>query len=268
MSLSTARQLMNETERHRVIVETLREQPFSTVRDLTVKLSTSAATIRRDIAKLHDAGMVRKVFGGIATAEGQIDKDRVSARPFEERRMLAVEQKKAIAFEAEKLCRDGDSIIINAGSTCYLLALRLASRSLRIYTNSMPIAAVLGERGSGQLVVAGGELYRESGVLFSAQPDPSPFYASKFFIGAQGIGPEGVTESNPMLARAVERLLGQVDELVVLADSRKFDVRARHVAVSLARISVLITDAGLRETDARVLEEEGVRVVIASSDSP
>jgi len=258
---------MNESERHRVIVETLKDQPFSTVKDLTAKLDTSAATIRRDIAKLHEAGMVRKVFGGIATTEGQVEKDRLSARPFEESRMLAVEQKKAIAIEAEKLCRDGDSIIINGGSTCYLLALRLVARSLRVYTNSMPVAAVLGERGTSQLVVAGGELYRESGLLYSPQPDPSPFYASRFFIGAQGVSLEGVTESHPMLARAVERLLGQVDELVVLADSRKFDVRARHVAVSLARISALITDDGLRDTDARMLEDAGVRLIIATSDS-
>jgi DeoR family ulaG and ulaABCDEF operon transcriptional repressor len=256
---------MNESERHRVIVETLKEQPFSTVKDLTAKLDTSAATIRRDIAKLHEAGMVRKVFGGIATTEGQVEKDRLSARSFEESRMLAVAQKRAIAVEAEKLCRDGDSIIINGGSTCFLLASRLATRSLRVYTHSMPVAAILGERGIGQLVVAGGELYRESGVLYSQHDDPSPFYASKLFIGAQGVGPEGVTESNPMLARAVERLLDQVDELVVLADSRKFDVRARHVAVSLARISVLVTDDGLRDDDARMLEEAGVRLLVAPS---
>lgn len=255
---------MNETERHRIIVDFLKDRPFGTVKDLSTVLDASAATIRRDILKLHEAGTIRKVFGGIATVDAQASMDRLSARPFAQSRVLAVDAKKAIAAEAEKLCNDGDAVIINGGSTCYLLALRLVHRSLKIYTNSMPVAALLGEKGIGQLVVAGGELHRESRILFSSQPESSPFLASKFFVGAQGIGPDGVMESHPMLVRAIERLLQQADEVVVLADSRKFSVRARHVAFSLARIGVLITDDQVAEADVKMLEEEGVRVVIAS----
>ena len=92
--------------------------------------------------------MVRKVFGGIAAAESLSGLERLSARPFAENQMLGVAAKKAIAEEAAGLVRDGDSLIIHGGSTCYLFALLLAQRNVRIFTNSMPLAATLWQNGT------------------------------------------------------------------------------------------------------------------------
>lgn len=262
---------MNEGERHRHILGFLRDRPFATVRDLSQIVVASPATIRRDIGKLHDMGAVRKVFGGIAAAESGTGPDRLSSRPFEENQMLGVEAKKAIAEEAEKLVNDGDALIIHGGSTCYLFALRLARRNVKIYTNSMPLAATLWQNGTCHLTIAGGELHRGPGILYSPAMEPE-FYASRFFIGAQGVGPAGVMESHPLLVREVERLLGRADEVVVLADSRKFGVRARYSVVSFSRIATLITDDGLSESDERMLTDAGIQVVIArtakSEDKP
>src|SRR6476646_872893 len=120
---------MDESERHRLILDVLAERPFATVQDLLDVLKVSPATIRRDIAKLHETGNVRKVFGGIAAFEHDASPERLAARPFEENRMLAVDAKRAIAREAEMLVRDGDAIIIHGGTTCYLFALRPALRA-------------------------------------------------------------------------------------------------------------------------------------------
>jgi DeoR family ulaG and ulaABCDEF operon transcriptional repressor len=255
---------MNEGERHRHILAFLRDRPFASVRDLSQVIIASPATIRRDIRKLHELGSVRKVFGGIAAADGAIGPERLSARPFEENQMLGVEAKKAIAEEAETLVHDGDALIIHGGTTCYLFALRLARRNVKIYTNSMPLAATLWQNGSCHLTIAGGELHRGPGILYSPSAEPPEFYASKFFMGAQGIGPAGVMESHPLLVREIERLLALADEVVVLADSRKFGVRARHSVISLSRIATLITDDGLDEADERMLTDAGIKVVIAS----
>ena len=112
--------------------------------------------------------------------------------------MLAVDAKRAIAREAEKLVRDGDAIIIHGGSTCYLFALRLARRNVRIYTNSLPLASRLYQDGDCHLTLAGGEFYREPGIVYSLRGSEPEFYASKFFLGAQGIGPQGIMESHPL----------------------------------------------------------------------
>ena len=94
----------------------------------------------------------------------------------------------------------------------------------------------------------------------ASEPD---FYASKFFLGAQGIGPQGIMESHPLIVRETQRLLTLADELVVLADSRKFAIRARYTHVPLSRISTLVTDDGLADKHAKMLEEAGIRLVIA-----
>src|SRR5687767_6681879 len=100
---------MTQSERLRLITDALRHRPFATVRDILDVVDASPATIRRDISKLHEEGLIRKVFGGIAVPG---DADAAHTRPFEENRVLNVHAKKAIAVEAEKLCRDGDRIII------------------------------------------------------------------------------------------------------------------------------------------------------------
>ena len=254
---------MEESDRQRLIVDLLRDRPFATVKDLLDVLKVSPATIRRDIAKLSKTGAVRKVFGGIAAAGADQQPDRLSARSFEENQMLAVEAKRAIAREAEKLVRDGDAIIIHGGSTCYLFALRFARRNVRIYTNSLPLASRLYQDGDCHLTLAGGELYREPGIVHSMRPGEPDFYASKFFLGAQGIGPQGIMESHPLIVRETQRLLMLADEIVVLADSRKFGVRARHAHVPLSRISTLVTDDGLADEHAKMLEDAGIKLVIA-----
>jgi DeoR family ulaG and ulaABCDEF operon transcriptional repressor len=254
---------MNEAERHRLILDFLKDRPFASVRDLEVVVSASPATIRRDIAKLHESGTVRKVFGGIAATESTRGPERLAARPFEENQMLGVAAKKAIAGEAARLVRDGDSLIIHGGSTCYLFALLLARRNVRIYTNSMPLAATLWQDGTCQLTLSGGDLYREPGVLYDAKAEPPEFYASKFFLGAQAITQSGMFESHPLIVRETQKLLTRADEVIVLADSRKFGLRARHLVVSLSRINTLITDDGLSEANERMMTEAGIRVIIA-----
>lgn len=253
---------MNESDRHRHILEFLKERPFATVRELGEVIDASPATIRRDIGKLHDEGRVRKVFGGIASTEAPAS-ERLSARPFQENQMLGVAAKQAIAAAAEKLVADGDSLIINGGTTCYLFAERLAHRNVRIYTNSLPLAAKLGEHGSCHLTISGGDLYREPGVIYAAHSAPPEYYASKLFVGAQALGAFGVMESNPLIAREVEKLLTRTDEVVVLADSRKFGLRARYNVISLARIGTLVTDDGLSLDNRKMLEDGGIKVIVA-----
>jgi len=255
--------MMNESERHRLMLNFLKDRPFASVRDLESVVVASPATIRRDIAKLHSTGSVRKVFGGIAAAEGAGVLDRLSARPFEENQMLGVAAKKAIAEEASRLVRDGDSLILHGGSTCYLFATLLAQRNLRIYTNSMPIAAALWQNGTCHVTVAGGDLYREPGIIYDAKADPPEFYASKFFLGAQAINQAGIFESHPLIVRETEKLLGRTDEVIVLADSRKFGLRTRYLITALARINVLITDEQISEANEKMMTDVGIKVIIA-----
>jgi DeoR family ulaG and ulaABCDEF operon transcriptional repressor len=90
------------------------------------------------------------------------------------------------------------------------------------------------------------------------------FYASKFFLGAQGIGPDGLLESHPLMVRSIIELSKNSDQIIVLADSRKFSIHARNVSLPLARIAAVITDDGLSDQAAMMLENAGVTVRIAN----
>ena len=251
---------MTQSERLRLITDALRHRPFATVRDILDVVDASPATIRRDISKLHEEGLIRKVFGGIAVPG---DADAAHTRPFEENRVLNVQAKKAIAMEAEKLCRDGDRIIIYGGTTCFLFAQRIARRNLRVFTHSMPVAAALWEHGTCHVTMGGGELHREPGVVFSPELRQPDFYASKLFLGAQSLDANGARESHPLMVRLVEALVDRADEIVLLADATKFDVHARHPSLSFERVGRLITDNRARDEQIAGAASKGVNVAIA-----
>jgi DeoR family ulaG and ulaABCDEF operon transcriptional repressor len=251
---------LNDSERHRVITDILRETPFASVRDLQDRLGVSPATIRRDIDKLHETGKARKVYGGISASEAG---GRLAARPYDENRDIAVEAKRAIAEKAASLVRDGDSIIVHAGSTCFQVGVLLAHRNLRLYTNSMPLAAYLGEHGTCHLSLAGGELYREPGIIHDPSSGAPDYFASRFFVGTQGIGPQGLLESHPLLIKAIGELATCADEIVLVADSRKFSIQPRNLVLPLARIGTIVTDDGLSDANAKILENAGISILIA-----
>ncbi|KQV70447.1 DeoR/GlpR family DNA-binding transcription regulator [Rhizobium sp. Root1220] len=252
---------MNDSERHKFITDLLRDTPFASVRDLQDRLGVSPATIRRDIDKLHETGKAKKVYGGISASEVS---GRLSARPYDENRDIAVEAKRAIAQRAASLVRDGDSIIVHAGSTCFQLGALLAHRNLRIYTNSMPLAAHLGEHGTCHLSVAGGQLYREPGIIHDPSAGTPDYFASRFFVGTQGIGVQGLLESHPLLVKAIGELSACADEIVLLADSRKFSIQPRNIVLPLSRVGTIVTDDGLSDTNARMLEDAGINILVAS----
>ncbi|HEY0212043.1 MAG TPA: DeoR/GlpR family DNA-binding transcription regulator [Paenirhodobacter sp.] len=256
---------MSDLERQERIALLLQGRPFATVREIQGLTGVSGATVRRDIEKLHLAGRVQKVYGGVAAVE--TPPERSTALPFLVNRDIAVAQKRAIAREAEKLVRDGTSIIVHGGSTCFHFGCRIAQRNLRIYTHSMPLASYLAEHGTCQLTVGGGDLHREPGFLYDPSTGSHSFYASQFFVGALGISPDGVLEQHPLLVRMSQEMSASAAEVILLADSRKFDARPPTVSLPFSRIARIVTDDGLRDTDARMLEDAGVAVTIAQTEN-
>ncbi|MDR7126348.1 DeoR/GlpR family DNA-binding transcription regulator [Pseudotabrizicola sp. 4114] len=253
---------MSDQQRQRTIVQILEERPFVSVKDLTATVGVSAATIRRDIEKLSGAGLAQKVHGGIAALTNGGGRAPV-ALPFILNRDIAVAAKQAIARRAGELVRDGSLIIIHGGSTCFHFGTHIANRNVRAFTNSMPLAAYLAEHGTCQLKVGGGDLHREPGILYEAARGGEPFYASQFFVSALGVSAEGLLESHPLLVRFINDMVDLANEIIVLVDSRKFSERPPTVALPLHRVTRLITDDGLSDKDAKMLEERGVDVLIA-----
>lgn len=257
---------MLETERHRIILSAVQDRPVVTVADLCALTGVSEATVRRDIAQLHVAKKLRRVRGG-AEAIAPPQFVGINARPFAVNQTIRMAEKRAIAKAAVDLCQDGDAIIINGGTTTFQMVHPLSARRMQVFTNSFPIAEHLLKHSKNTVLLPAGAIYREQNIILSPfdQDGSSHFYARRMFIGCRGLGPLGLMEGDPLLIQAEQKLIGQADELIVLADSSKFDQRSSLLLCSLARIHTVITDEGIDDRAARMLEAAEIRLIVAEA---
>jgi DeoR family ulaG and ulaABCDEF operon transcriptional repressor len=255
---------MHEKERHRVILSAVQEKPVVTVQEMVELTGASEATIRRDIAALHLQKRLRRVRGG-AEAITPPQFIGLAGRPFSVNETLHADKKRAIAKEAVELCQDGEPIIINGGTTTFQMVHFLANRRMPIFTNSFPIAEHLLKHSKNTVVLSGGTIYREQNIILSPFDNDVTrnFYARRMFMGAQGLGPLGLMEADPLLIQAEQKLIDQAEELVVLVDSSKFRQRSSLILCGLSRIATVITDDGIADQEARMLEEAGVNLIVA-----
>lgn len=254
---------MHETERHRMIISAVQVKPMATVQELVELTGSSEATIRRDIAALHVQKKIRRVRGGAESIHPPQFVG-LAGRPFSVNETINIRQKQAIANAAVDMCEDGDAIIINGGTTTFQMVHPLATKRLQIFTNSFPIAEHLLKHSKNTIMLSGGIIYREQNIILSPFENDVTrnFYAKRMFMGAQGLGPLGLMEADPLLIQAEQKLINQADELVVLVDSSKFDARSSLILCQLERIATVITDNGIEDSAARMLEAAGVALVV------
>ncbi len=257
---------MHEKERHRIILSAVQDRPVVTVVDLCNLTGVSEATIRRDISTLHVQQKLRRVRGG-AEAMKPPPFVGLAGRTFAVNETFRSAEKQAIARTAVEICEDGDSIIINGGTTTFQMVHPLASRRLQVFTNSFPIAEHLLKHSKNTVMLPGGAIYREQNMILSPFDNDVTrnFYAKRMFMGAQGIGPIGVMEADPLLIQAEQKLIGQADELILLVDSSKFRQRSSLVLCPLDKISTLITDDGIPDDAAVMLEAADVKLIVAKT---
>jgi DeoR family ulaG and ulaABCDEF operon transcriptional repressor len=256
---------MHESERHRLILSVLQERPMATVRELVALTDSSEATIRRDISTLDRKSKLRRMRGGAEAIEPAAMPG-LAGRTFAYNKGINVGRKRAIARAAVELCADGDPIIINGGTTTFQMVHYMAGHRMQVMTNSFAIAEHLVKHSKNTVTVPGGAIYREQSLILSPFDNDAirNFYARRMFIGAQGVGPLGIMEADALIIQSEQKLMHQADELVVMVDSSKFNRRSSLILCPLDRVSVVITDDGISEEAARMIENAGIRLVVAS----
>ena len=255
---------MHESERHRIILSATEGRPVVTVTDLVTLTGASEATIRRDIAALHVQKRLRRVRGG-AESITPAQFVGINARPFSVNENIRLAEKRAIAREAVALVADGEAIIINGGTTTFQMVHPLSAKRCQVFTNSFPIAEHLLKHSKNTVLLPAGAIYREQNIILSPFDEDGSrhFYARRMFMGCRGLGPLGLMEGDPLLVQAEQKLIGQAEELVVLADSTKFAARSSLLLCALKRIHTVITDEGITDRDAAMLEAAEVRLIVA-----
>ena len=250
---------MSSNRRHDEILKILARLRSVNVGELTNRLKVSEVTIRKDLTTLEEMGFLVRTRGGAELAE-----DSRFRRTMNVRRNEHLDAKRAIAAKAVELLREGDTIFIDAGSTCMLFAEAVADISLRVVTNSIDVMTRLADRPGISLIAVGGAYHKEAGSFLgpTAIENLNDFQIGTAFLGATGFSSKGVFSSqNTLEAQVKQRALEVSARRVVLADATKYEFTAFSVFARPDSIDVLVTDRSFQAVDELV--GLGIEVVLA-----
>jgi len=246
------------TERERHIVRLLAQDPGLSVSSLSAQVGVSAVTVRSDLDSLARKGVLVRTRGGAAPAFHPAILERQNHR---------VEEKNRIAQAAAALVEDGDTIMIEAGTTTALIAKHLlGKRFVNIVTNSSLILPFARLNPGIHLTVVGGEFRpaTESFVGPVALNELERFHVRLAFVGTDGFSlAGGLTTHLVEGAEIVRKMADRADTTILVADSSKFGRIGFVHVLPVSRLQRLISDTELPAEAQQSLQEAGVQVRLA-----
>lgn len=235
-----------------------REQKIE-VAQLSQILNVSQVTIRKDLDELENRGIISRVHG-YAVLRSTDDMGMRIAYHYDE--------KKKIAKKAGEMVKNGETVMIENGSCCALLAdaMTESHKDLTIITNSAFIASYIRGKANFQIVLLGGIFQQDSQVMVGpmVRQAAQNFYVNTFFIGTDGYSEKvGFTNKDQLRAQAVRDMAPQAESVVVLTESEKFSQRGTVPLGIGEALKTVITDNNISGHDKSLLEDAGIRVVLA-----
>src|SRR5271170_5025162 len=252
--------MLAETRRRRLL-DLITRQGYATLDELVKVLGVSESTIRRDLEALDLAGSIKRTHGG-AVYTGEVR----SMPAFDERTGTAVAEKRAIGLAAAALLQDGDTVLLDGGTTTLEVARALIGRRVQVVTNSLPIAQLLASSQQTDLILIGGYVYPRTGVALGplAIASMESIRVRTAILGAGGIVPEGIYNSNSLLVETERQMMTCGQEVMIVADHTKFGRLALARLCGLDEVDQVVADSGLADDHRAMLEEAGVALHTAS----
>ena len=252
-------------ERKIKIVEFLEEHKKATVAQLCDHFGVSSATIRNDLRDLENSQLIVRTHGGamVRTKTGlELDSS--------QKEVQRLEAKQTIAAAALEMIDDGDTIILDTGTTTLELAKRLSERSgITVVTNDLAIALVLEQQQETDIVFMGGIVRKKFHCTVSfgdsgAQILPG-LVVDKAFMGTNGLSlSRGATTPDINTAQTKKLMVSMASSVIVLCDSSKIEKDSFAQFAPLESIDIIVTES-CRESEQARLEEKGVDVVCCGS---
>lgn len=221
----------------------------------------SEVTLRKDLRYLENKKLLIRSRGGAMLAM-KVGED-LSVK---KRMVLNLDLKKAIALAAKTLIKEGDTIILDSGTTIMQFASNLENiRNLTVITNALDIAMKLSGFNKLKIIVPGGIVRKRSCSLVgvAAVENLQAFRADKYFISADGINEEGLFTSNLEEGQIAKIIMSNAKENIVLIDSSKFGRTGTINFARLPKIHTLVTDKNIPHSYLAQLRESGIQVVLA-----
>jgi DeoR/GlpR family transcriptional regulator of sugar metabolism len=250
-------------QRQARIVQRLQEDGFVEITALSAALDADASTIRRDLRELEQRGLARRTRGGALSGPASGEKD----IPYEVKRIENMPAKQAIGSYAAAMIGEADAVLLDSGSTTFQIARTLRKRdNISVVTNDLNVAMCLADSPGIQLVVTGGILLESVYTLVGPQTVAglSGLHVERAFLGADAIHHEvGITNVTFVEVDVKRAMIAAAREVVVVADSSKFEHQALATVAALDDVDLIITDDGL---DPAIRELYGDRVRVVPTD--
>ncbi|MGN6803863.1 MAG: transcriptional repressor AgaR [Ginsengibacter sp.] len=232
------------------------------VADLSKDLDVSEVTIRNDLKKLETKKML------VRTRGGAFKFDRVGVDiDISHKNKRHLEEKRRIGKAAAALIEDGETIILDSGSTTMELTKHLSGfKDLTIITNAINVAITLAEQKDINVIVPGGILRRNSLSLVGATAEETfkNYFCDKLFLAVDGFSmSSGLSTPNVEEAYLNKVMISIAKKVIVVTDSSKFNKRSFAVISPVTKVDTVVTDSGISAEVKLELENAGIQVIIA-----
>lgn len=247
-------------ERRRIICGLVGERGKVTVEDLADRFGVSTVSIRSDLKALDQEGTILRIRGGAVARREDED------LPLSVKQNLRHAEKVRIAAVAASLIRDGETLILDSGTTTAEIAKQIRSlklTSINVITNALNVASILAGCSHVTLIMLGGVLRPNSFSLSGPQAEQAleKLYADRLFLGGDSLDPElGLMTPYMLEAQLNAKMIEISRQVVVVADSSKLMRRNLSVIAKADRIHMLITDTEAQVEAVEALRERGVEV--------
>ena len=252
-----------KNQRQKEIVRLLCENRILKANVLAQRFHVSMETIRRDFEYLEKKGYLTRTYGGAVAKSMRGSEPKYLSRIAEHSK-----EKQAIGRCAAQLIEEGDTLIIDSGTTTLALARQLSNiQNLTVFTNSVPIATELIKNPGIKVILLGGNL-RNGGLStsgFLAENSIKLFHADKAFLGAGGVTlAYGVGDYHVEEANLKRHYAEHAQKVILLADHSKFGVIALNHICSCTKIDIIVTDSNVDEKLASELKRKGPQIITAA----
>jgi DeoR family fructose operon transcriptional repressor len=248
-------------ERRSRLLDIIRIRGFAALDELVRELGVSESTIRRDLDALEEQGAARRTHGGVLYSGGM-----PRLAEFDERQPANWAAKRAIAAAAAELIDDGETVLLDGGTTTYEVARLLVGRSLQVVTNSLPVANLFASEARTDLVLLGGYVSPRTGVCLGPYANEllGRLHVTTTVLSAAGIAEEGLFNAHLLLAETEQAMLKAASRVMVVADSSKFGRKSLTLVSGLDAIDTFVSDDGMPQTWRDVVARAGAKLVIAA----
>ncbi len=248
--------------RHQRIIELVSESGFVSIEELAVKFEVTPQTIRRDINKLSAQGLLKRFHGGASVSSS------VRNIAYQTRKSLYFEEKVRIAEFTADFIPDDASVFINIGTTTEEVARALAKKrkGLKVITNNLNVASILGINENFEVIIAGGMVRSKD---FGITGEATVEFIKQFKVDIGIIGVSGIDSDGSLLdfdyheVRVAKTIIANSRRIFLITDSSKFGRNAMVRLGELSDIDAIFTDSKPPKEYSQAIADAGVSLYLA-----